>query len=80
VIVIKIIDLNESIYNLSKNFPGIVDELAKLGFTEIAKPGMINTVGRFMKLEQGCKLRKIDFEELKIKLQELGYTFKEDIK
>lgn len=77
-VIIKIIDLNESIYNLSRDYPKIVNELKELGFTEIAKPGMINTVGRFMKLEQGCKLRKINFDDLKSKLQNLGYTFKED--
>jgi hypothetical protein len=39
---------------------------------------MVNTVGRIIKLEQGCRLRKIDFEWLKKELTQLGYTIKED--
>lgn len=77
-VIIKVLDLSLNIYSLSKLYPDLVMELSSLGFTEIAKPGMINTVGRFMKLEQGCKMRKIDFNELKIKLKLLGYEIKED--
>jgi len=47
--------------------------LAGIGFTEIVKPGMINTVGRVMTLKAGSSLRKISYETLKTKLLENGF-------
>ncbi len=77
--VIKILDINQTIFQMVQTHPDLLNQLAEMGFSEIAKPGMIQTVGRFMKLEQGCRLRKIDFMLVKEKLTALGYEIKEEI-
>jgi hypothetical protein len=56
----KHIDINHSISSLVKNHPEIKDILYGLGFIEIVKPQMLNTVGRFMTIKQGCTFRQID--------------------
>lgn len=76
---IKVLNLNQTIFQMVQTHPALLNQLAELGFSEIAKPGMIQTVGRFMKLEQGCRLRKIDFALVKEKLMALGYEIKEEI-
>lgn len=54
-----IINYNETIYNLVKKDNKLIDILSDIGFGDIDKKGMINTVGRFMTLNKGTKM-KID--------------------
>lgn len=49
---IKVINLNDSIYNLHSKNPEIVEVLYELGFSDIKKPGMLNTAGRFMTIKK----------------------------
>lgn len=70
----KCIDLNTSIHQLSKTYPEIIDILFSLGFTEIVKPMMLNTVGRFMTLNKGAKMRNIDIEMVIKTLEMHGFT------
>lgn len=74
----KVISLNETIYELSRRYSDIVEILHALGFSEIVKPGMINSVGRFVTLKQGASLRKIDLDKVVAKLKQKGFTFKEE--
>ena len=76
----KVISFNETIYELSKRHPDIVEVLHALGFHEIVKPGMINSVGRFVTLKQGASLRKIDLNKLVATLKQKGFIFKEEEK
>lgn len=73
------IDLNEKIIDLVKKDEKIKDILSKLGFSEITKPGMIQTVGRFMSINQGSSLRKIDIEVIKERFKSYGYQIKGDL-
>ena len=73
----KLIDLEKSVYALSKEYPELVDVLKKIGFTEIANPGMLTSVGRFMTLPKGATLKNLDIETIKAELTERGYTIKE---
>ena len=54
----KYIDLNKSVYDLVKEYPELVDIMDELGFSEIKKPVMLNSVGRFMTIPKGAKDRK----------------------
>ncbi|MBN2503829.1 MAG: DUF1858 domain-containing protein [Bacilli bacterium] len=74
----KKLDLNLTIYQLVNLYPEFKEQLTEIGFSEIAKPGMLNTVGRFIKLRQGCSLRKLNYEEVIDKLRSLGYTIEEE--
>ncbi|MDY3196050.1 MAG: DUF1858 domain-containing protein [Paracholeplasma sp.] len=73
------IDLNEKIIDLVKKDEKIKDILSELGFSEITKPGMIQTVGRFMSIYQGSSLRKIDIEVIKERFKSYGYQIKGDL-
>ena len=73
----KVIDLNTSIYELAAKYPEIIDILSEIGFTDITKPGMISTAGRFMTLQKGAKLKKIPLEKMIKSLESYGYEVKE---
>jgi N-dimethylarginine dimethylaminohydrolase len=73
----KIIDLNQSIYELTNKHPEIITVLSELGFTDISKPGMLNTAGRFMTLQKGAALKKISMEHIIKTLTEKGYQVRE---
>lgn len=70
----KKIDLNKSVYDLTHEFPEIIDVLKNLGFTDIVKPGMLQTAGRFMTLTKGASMKKIDLNLIKQTLYDNGFT------
>jgi N-dimethylarginine dimethylaminohydrolase len=76
----KVIDINKSVYELCKEFPEIAPILSEMGFTDITKPGMLNTAGRFMTLSKGAMMKKIDLDSVKQKLQENGFEILEQAK
>lgn len=69
----KRIDLNKSVYELSKEYPEIVEILANIGFKDITKAGMINSVGRFMTIPKGALAKKIDIDIVIKSLKEKGF-------
>lgn len=73
----KIIDLNKTIYELSKEVPEITEIMLELGFKDIAKPGMLNTAGRLMTLKKGAAMKKIEMEVIVKTLGEKGYEIRE---
>ena len=42
----KKLDLNKPVFELVQEYPELVDVLKDLGFSEITKPAMLNSVGR----------------------------------
>lgn len=70
----KVVDLNKTVYELCTNDPGIKDILATLGFTDILKPGMLNTAGRLMTIPKGAKMKKLDIGIIKEEFTKLGYS------
>lgn len=75
----KRITLNESIYELVTKHPEIKDILFELGFEDIVKPGMIQTVGKFMNLKKGSALKKIDRSTIIGKLETGGFEVVEKL-
>ena len=73
----KVINLNDSIYNVHSKNPEVVELLYQLGFVDIKKPGMLNTAGRFMTIKNGATMKKIDLALIKNKLLENGYEIEE---
>lgn len=67
------LDLNKTVYELCKEYPELPQILADLGFQDITKPGMITTVGRFMTIPKGAKMKKIDLISMIQTLTERGY-------
>lgn len=76
-IFIKIIDTNKSIYELIQKYPEFKKVLYDIGFKDITKPVMLQTVGKIMTLKKGAMMKNIDFEDIKVKLKTLGYEVKE---
>lgn len=73
----KVIDKKDTIYQLSKKYPEIVEVLKEVGFTQISEPQMIATVGRFMTIEKGCQMRGFSLEEVIEKLEKAGYSWED---
>lgn len=73
----KIVDFNDSLANILKQYPELLDILYDFGFTQIKAPGMLQTAGKFMTLKMGCELRKLDISALEDLLIEKGYTINE---
>ena len=72
----KVIQLSKSVYELCQMYPELPQILHDLGFTDITRPGMLVSVGRFMTLVKGATAKKIDIDVLKQQLEEQGYVVK----
>ena len=73
----KILDLKKTVYELYVEYPEIVDQLVKLGFRDIVKPGMLQTAGRFMTIPKGAAMKKIELEKIKETFIKNGYQIME---
>lgn len=69
----KIINLNDSIYDIYNKIPEIVEIMYGYGFHDIVKPGMIKTAGRYMTIPKGAAMKKLDISEIKKDLINKGY-------
>ncbi len=70
----KIIDLDKTVYTLCSTDLELASTLAQLGFTEIVKPIMLQTVGKVMTIAKGASLRGLDLQEIIRGLEKQGYT------
>ena len=70
------IDLNETVYALCTKHPDLIGILSALGFTDITKPGMLQSAGRFMTPVKGAALKRIPLEQIIASLAEHGYNAK----
>lgn len=77
IIMTKSLDLTKNIKELATEYPEIIEIMKNLGFTDITKPVMLNTAGRFMTLPKGAKMKKIPLEKIKTEFIKHGYTIKE---
>ena len=69
----KSIDLKKTVYEICTEYPEVKDILAGLGFRDITKPGMLNTVGKLMTIPRGASMRGIDLAKVVGALQESGF-------
>ena len=70
------IDLEDSIYTLVNNHPEIKNVLFELGFKDIVKPGMLQTVGKFTNLKKGSVIQRIELKKIVEKLEAAGFSVK----
>ena len=75
----KAIDLSRSVYELVQDYPELKDIMEELGFSEIKKPAMLNSVGRVMTLPRGAKMKNIPMEKIVMTLMEHGFTLAGDM-
>ena len=74
----KVLDLNDSVHTLCEKHPELSSILQAIGFTDITKPGMLNTAGRFMTLPKGAAVKKIPVEMVLNCLREAGYKIADE--
>ena len=70
----RIIDSNQSVWELSQSYPEVVEILAELGFRDILLPGMLQTAGKIMTLRKGAALKKIDWQLIETRFQDKGFS------
>ncbi|MEI0485496.1 DUF438 domain-containing protein [Brachyspira intermedia] len=70
---LEFINISDSIYDLCTKYPKIKEALFDLGFDKIKNPIMFNTVSKIMTLEKAAKMKNIDNDELRKKLNEYGF-------
>jgi hypothetical protein len=70
----KTIDLSKNVHDLCTEHPDLLPLMAEIGFSDITKPGMLQTAGRFMTIPMGAKMKGIPMERLVARLQDAGFT------
>ncbi len=73
----KVIDINQTIYELHNQYPEIITIMSELGFDNITKPGMLQTAGRVMTLPKGCRMKNIPLQTVITAFQNHGFSIKE---
>jgi|LGOV01.1.fsa_nt_gb hypothetical protein len=67
------IDIDTTVYQMIKNNPEIKEIMIELGFKDIVKPGLLQSVGRLMTIESGCSMRGLDFIKVKAMFYANGF-------
>jgi hypothetical protein len=68
------LDSNRSVYALTNQYPDLIEALASLGFSGLAEPNMLNTVGRVVSLKTGAKIKGIEWESIRAALANKGFN------
>lgn len=69
----KKIDLNKTVYELVSEYPELTDIMYNLGFTEITKKAMLNSVGRITTIPKGAKMKGISMMDVVSALMSNGF-------
>ncbi len=60
----KIIDLNKTVYELVTSYPEIANIMADLGFSEIKKKVILQSVGKLTTIPKGAKMKNIPMDKI----------------
>lgn len=69
----KKLDLNKSVFELTEEYPELIDIIAKLGFTEITKKPVLHSVGKIMTIPKGAKMKNISMMDVVTTLMANGF-------
>ena len=69
----KKLDLNKTVFELTQEYPELVDIMAGLGFTEITKKAMLYSVGKMMTIPKGAKMKNISMIDVVTTLMRHGF-------
>ncbi len=70
----KEIDVNKTLFELTGQYPELIDILADLGFMGVKNPIVRKTLGKKTNLREGCKRQGKNLDEVIAKLEEKGFT------
>lgn len=71
------INADETIYGLVVKHPEVKAIMIEIGFEHIAKPGMLQSAGRFMTIKKGAAMKGIDIKKVERIFYENGFVLKE---
>ena len=69
----KTADLNKTLYDLTKEYPELVDLLFGLGFMGVKSPAMLETHGKQMTVKTGCGHLGLNPAKVASVLREAGF-------
>ncbi len=69
----KIINLKKSLEKLCSEYPELIQIMKELGFESITDPIKLNTMGRFITIPKGAKIKNIALEDIISTLNNNGY-------
>ncbi|MFQ7004305.1 MAG: DUF438 domain-containing protein [Ruthenibacterium lactatiformans] len=69
----KKLDLNKTVYELTQEYPELIEIMAGLGFTEIIKKPMLHSVGKIMTIPKGAKMKNISMMDVVTTLMGKGF-------
>lgn len=69
----KKLDLNKTVYELTQEYPELIEIMAGLGFTEIIKKPMMHSVGKNMTIPKGAKMKNISMMDVVTTLMGKGF-------
>lgn len=69
----KKLDLNKTVFELTEEYPELVDIMAGLGFTEITKKPILHSVGKMMTIPKGAKMKNISMMDVMTTLMSHGF-------
>ncbi|MBO5495342.1 MAG: DUF438 domain-containing protein [Eubacterium sp.] len=69
----KKIDLTKTVFELVKEYPELQDIMAELGFKEISKKAMLNSVGKLMTIPKGAAMKNIPMDKIIAAFAENGF-------
>jgi len=75
----KKINLIKTVYELTEQYPELIEILKNMGFLGVSNPIVRNTIGRKMTIPEGCKKQGKDLESVIQKLKEAGYEVTSDL-
>jgi len=67
------LDLTRNVHDLCTEHPQLLAVMAEIGFSDITKPGMLNTAGRFMTIPMGAKMKGLSMDDIIHKLESAGF-------
>ena len=69
----KKIDLKKNVYELTEEYPELIDILKELGFLGVINPMVRKTLGKITTIPEGCKRQGKDLNEVLQILREKGF-------
>lgn len=72
----KVLDIHKSIYDLTKDYSEVAGIMKSLGFEKITDPLMLSTAGRYMTIQKGALMKKINLETILKEFEAKGFTIK----
>lgn len=70
------VDLDKTVYETCSEFPIVKEIMARNGFTEITKPGLLQSAGRLMTIRKGSEVKGIPLETIVAAFEAEGLSVK----